>query len=107
MKVFEIKEQLNIEKTSVTDREIFKHENDYKDRLKMLKKDLATLDAKYNEVLDSLEEEFPRKQEDFKIFDRKENVYKDDSQSPTVKEPGKAKFLKSDLNDIRSFIKVI
>ena len=38
MKVFEIKEQLNIEKTSVTDREIFKHENDYKDRLKMLKK---------------------------------------------------------------------
>ena len=60
-----------------------------------------------NEVLDSLEEEFPRKQEDFNIFDRKENVYKDDSQSPNVNEPGKAKFLKFDLNYIRSFIKVI
>ena len=74
MKVFEIKEQLNIEKqatpikTSVTAREIVKHENDYKEYLKMLKKDLATLEAKYNEVLDSLEEEFPRKQRDFKIF---------------------------------------
>ena len=52
MKVFEIKEQLNIEKqatpikTSVTAREIFKNEIDYKEYLKIMKKDLATLEAK-------------------------------------------------------------
>ena len=66
IEVFEAKEELNIEKqttpieTSVTAREIFKHENDYEEYLEMLKPDLATLKAKYIEVLNSLEEELPR-----------------------------------------------
>ena len=71
----------------------------------MLKKELATLEAEFNKVLNSLEEEFPRKQRDSKIFD--EDVYKHYSESPTVNEPGKAKFLKFDLNHIRSFIQVV
>jgi hypothetical protein len=53
MKVFEIKEELNIEKqstpikTSVTAREIFNHEKEYEEYLEMLKKGLATLEEKY------------------------------------------------------------
>ena len=108
IEVFKAKEELNIEKqttpieTSVTAREIFKHENDYEEYLEMLKTDLATLKAKYNEVLNSLEEELPRK-----ISDKEEDVDKHDSQSMSLSKPGKSKFLKFDLNGIRSFIKVV
>ena len=48
---------------------------------------------KQNKVVHSLEEEFPRKQRDSKIIEKKE--------------PGRSKFLKLDLIEIRSFIKVV
>ena len=68
----------------------------------MLKTDLATLKARYNEVLNSNQEELPRK-----ISDKKKDVEKHNPQTPTVSKPGKSVFLKFDLNDIRSFIKVV
>ena len=49
---------------SVAARDVFKHEDDYKEYLTMLKMELENLKAKYNKVLHSLEEEFPREQRD-------------------------------------------
>jgi hypothetical protein len=65
--VFAVKEEQNIDKqttpieTSVTAREVFKHENDYEEYLEMLKTELANLKTKYQKVLNLPQEKQPRK----------------------------------------------
>ena len=78
MSVLEIKEnqkQTTPIEISVAARDVFKQEDDYKEYLTLLKMELGTLKAKYNKVLHSLEEEFPREQRDDMIIDEEDEEH--------------------------------